>query len=261
MGNRDQNRVGPPAFGPGLYLFYKLTTGRVESFNGAQREALGAALGHGIAGIEHSAFQVGDHQELQPDRAAAEDEDFFALLDAGLLDGFDDGVDGLDEGGFLEADVVGKRNNAALSDPWHGFYVFAEAAAVGREACGEAGGFVLLALRKEAIFAVEAGAAGRVMEAHHAVAGLESCDTGANGDDGAGEFVAEDLRRFDVTLEDFLNVGAADAASGDFDQNFARADFGDGDFFNADDSLFAIDARAHRLGDDAECRGGGGCSL
>ncbi len=98
MGNRDQNRVGPPAFGPGLYLFYKLTTGRVESFNGAQCEAFGAALGHGIAGVEVGALQLSDHQELQADGAASEDEDVFALLDAGFLDGFDDGVDGLDEG-------------------------------------------------------------------------------------------------------------------------------------------------------------------
>ncbi len=259
VGNRDQNRVGPPTFGPGLYLFYKLTTGRVERFNGAEGEAFGAALGHGIAGVELGAFEVGDHQELQADRAAAEDEDVFALLDAGFLDGFDDGVDGLDEGGFFEADVVGERDDAALGDPRHGFDVFAEAATVGREAGGEAGGFVLLALREEAIFAVEAGAAGRVMEAHHAIAGFEFCDAGADGDDGAGEFVAEDLGRFDVALEDFLDVGAADAAGGDFDEDFARADFGDGDFFDADDSLFAIDAGAHRFGDGAESRGGGGC--
>jgi hypothetical protein len=40
--------------------------------------------------------------------------------------------------------------------------------------------------------------------------------------------MAEDLGRLDVTLEDFLNVGAADAAGGNFDEYFAGADFGDG---------------------------------
>ena len=83
-------------------------------------------------------------------------------------------------------------------------------------------------------------------------------DTGADGDDGAGEFVAEDLGRLDVALEDFFDVGAADAAGGDFDEDFARADFGDGDFFDEDDSLFAEDAGAHRFRDGGrECGGGG----
>ena len=68
----------------------------------------------------------------------------------------------------------------------------------------------------------------------------------------AGEFVAEDLRRLDVTLEDFFNVGAADPASGDFDEDFVDADFRDGDFFDTDDSLFAIDAGAHRFRNRAE---------
>ena len=82
--------------------------------------------------------------------------------------------------------------------------------------------------------------------------GFEFGDAAADGDDGAGQFVAENLRRFDVTLEDFLDVGAADAAGGDFDEHFAVADFGDGDFFDADDAFFAIDAGAHGLGDGAE---------
>ena len=128
--------------------------------------------------------------------------------------------------------LSGRGDDAALGDPGHGFDVFTEAAAVGSEAGGEAGGLVLLALGEEAIFAVEAGATRRVVEAHHAIAGLEFCDARADGDDGAGQFVAEDLGRLDVALEDFLDVGAADAAGGDFDENFAGADFGDGDFFD-----------------------------
>ena len=92
--------------------------------------------------------------------------------DAGFLHGFHDGVDGLDESGFFEGDVVGQGDDAAFGDPRHGFDVFAEAAAVGSEACGEAGGLVLLALRKEAAFAVETFAARDVVKTHDAVAGL-----------------------------------------------------------------------------------------
>ena len=90
------------------------------------------------------------------------------------------------------------------------------------------------------------------MEAHDAIAGLPFGDAGADGDDCAGEFVTENLRRLDVALEDFFDIRAANAAGRDFDQDFVVADFGDGDFFDADDSLFAKDTGAHGFGDGAE---------
>src|SRR6266852_2280752 len=187
-GMRDsyENGIGSPPFGSGLYCSYQLTIGWVEGLNGAKGEALGAALGDGIASEEVAGTQLADHQELQADGAAADDQDGLARGDAGFIDGFDDGVNGLDEGGFFEADIVGKRDHAALSDPGHGFYVLSEAAAVGSKAGGEAGGFVLLALGKEAFFAVEAFGAGRVVKAHDAVAGLPLGDAGACGHDSAG---------------------------------------------------------------------------
>jgi hypothetical protein len=91
-----------------------------------------------------------------------------------------------------------------------------------------------------------------VVEAHDTIAGLPFCYAGANGNDSAREFVTQDLWRLDVTLENFLDVGTADAASGDFDQDFVIADFGHGYFFDANDSFFAIDASAHGFGDGAE---------
>ena len=115
-----------------------------------------------------------------------------------------DGVDWLDEGGFFEADVIGKRDDAAIGDPGHGFDVFSEAAAVGSEACGEAGGLVLLTLGEEAALAVETVSAGDVMEAHDAVAEFPFGDAAADGDDGASKFVAEDLRRRDVARGRFF---------------------------------------------------------
>jgi hypothetical protein len=53
-------------------------------------------------------------------------------------------------------------------------------------------------------------------------------------------------------MENFLDVGAADAARGDFDEHFSLGDFGDGNFFDADETFFAEDAGAHGFGDRAE---------
>ncbi len=50
---------------------------------------------------------------------------------------------------------------------------------------------------------------------------------------------------------DFLEVGAADAAGVDFDQDFAGADFGDGDGFEADVVDAAIDGGQHGARDFA----------
>ena len=44
---------------------------------------------------------------------------------------------------------------------------------------------------------------------------------------------------------DFFEVGAADAAGVDFDQDFAGGDFGDGDGFEADVVDAAIDGGQH----------------
>ena len=161
-------------------------------------------------------------------------------------------VDWFDEGGLFKSDTVGQGDHAALGNPGHRFDVFSKAATVGRKASRETGGFVLLALGERAAFAVKAGATGNVMETHHAIAGLEFRHTRADGDDGAGKFVAEDLRRLDISLEDFLDVRAADAAGGDFDEKFAFTYFGHRDFFDANDFLFAVDTGAHGFGNGAE---------
>src|SRR5580700_455171 len=112
MSYRYQNGVGPPASGSGLYVFYKLTTGGVESLKCTERQALGTALYNRVAGVELGAFEVGDHEELEADGAAAKDQDVLAFRDAGLLHRFNNGVNRLDEGSFLEADVVRQRDDA-----------------------------------------------------------------------------------------------------------------------------------------------------
>src|SRR5262249_41148323 len=87
-----------------------------------------------------------------------------------------------------------------------------------------------------------------VVKAHHPVTRFKLRHAQARSGDRACELVAENLWRLDVTLENFLNVGATDAACGNFDEDFARANFRDRHFFDADYALFAIDTSAHGFG-------------
>ena len=70
----------------------------------------------------------------------------------------------------------------------------------------------------------------------------------SNLDDGAGGFVAEDARGRDGAVLDFFDVGGADAADGNLDEEFARADGGDGDGFEAEVVDAAINDGAHGFG-------------
>jgi hypothetical protein len=107
-------------------------------------------------------------------------------------------------------------------------------------------------LGEEAAFAIKAFAARNVMKTHHAVAGHPPRNATAGCDYCAGYLMAKNLRRGDVGVINLLDVGAANTAGGDFDEHFAVGDFGDGDFFDANDSLFAVDTSAHGLGDGSQ---------
>ncbi len=61
--------------------------------------------------------------------------------------------------------------------------------------------------------------------------------------------MAEDARRGDGAVLDFFDVGGADAADGDLDQQFIRADARDGDGFEAEIVDAAINDGAHGLWD------------
>src|SRR5260370_536554 len=134
----DQHAIRSPPLGLGLNCGYKLTICWVKGLYRAKGQALSAALGDGIAGVEVRGLQLANHEKLKADGAAADYENGFTWRETRLLTGFDDG-------------------------------------------------------------------------------------------------------------------GAADAAGGDFDQDFVVVDFGDGNFFDAHNSLFAVDAGAHGLGNGAKC--------
>jgi hypothetical protein len=57
-------------------------------------------------------------------------------------------------------------------------------------------------------------------------------------------------------MKNLLDIRATDPAGGNFDEHFAITDFGDRDFFDANDALFAENARPHGLGDGAGRAGG-----
>ena len=87
------------------------------------------------------------------------------------------------------------------------------------------------------------------MKTHHPVAEFPFGDAASDSYNRASQFVAKNLRRRHVRVINLLDVGPANPASRNFDEHFAVANFGDRDFFNADNSLFAVNTRAHGFGD------------
>jgi hypothetical protein len=62
---------------------------------------------------------------------------------------------------------------------------------------------------------------------------------------GSGGFVAENARGWDGAVLDFLDVGGANAASSDLDEEFVSPDHWDGDGFEAQFIGAAVDGGAH----------------
>ena len=83
------------------------------------------------------------------------------------------------------------------------------------------------------------------MKTDDAVAGLELANAAAGFDDGAGELVAENLRRMDEAVLNFLDVRAADAAGSHAEKNLTLADLRNRYGFDHDAALAAINAGAH----------------
>src|SRR5690348_436161 len=245
MRHGNKHRVGSPAVRTGANLFHKLTTCWVKRLYGTKSQAFLAALLNGVAGVEPGAFQLADHEQLQADRAATENKDCLVRVDARFLDRFNDGVNWLDESRFLKSHIIGEGHDAAFGHPGHRLDIFSEPASVGCEAGSKSSRLVLLALREEALFAIEAPAAGRMVKTHDAIARRPLRDATSHGNNRAGKFMAENLRRLDVALKDFLDVRAAYPAGGYFDEHFPRAHFGNRHFLDSDQALFAEDSRAH----------------
>ena len=112
----------------------------------------------------------------------------------------------------------------AGQDKGHHADIFGVAAARGFEARGDAGALVGGALGVGVMPAGMAVQARDMMVQGHAVAGFERVRARADRDDGAGGFMAEDARRGDGAVVDFLDVRGADAADGDAHEQLVAAD-------------------------------------
>jgi hypothetical protein len=90
------------------------------------------------------------------------------------------------------------------------------------------------------------------MVQRHAVADFEITNPrfpDTDFDNRAGGFVAEDARRRDGAVMDFIDVGRADAADGDLDEQLVRANARDGHGFEAQVVDAAINNGAHGFRD------------
>jgi hypothetical protein len=77
----------------------------------------------------------------------------------------------------------------------------------------------------------------------------QTAKAAANFNNCAGGFVAEDARGRDGAVLDFFDFGGANAADGDFHQEFICADGRDGHGFEAEVVNAAINDGAHGFGD------------
>ena len=97
------------------------------------------------------------------------------------------------------------------------------------------------------------------MKAHDAVADGKFRNAGADFGNNTGHFMTEDAGRGMRAHMNFLEIGAADAAGGDLDEQLPGADARDGDGLQAHVVDATVDDRAHRgrdLGIDAQSGSG-----
>jgi hypothetical protein len=87
-----------------------------------------------------------------------------------------------------------------------------------------------------------------VMVQSDAFADAEFCHATADLHDGAGGFVSENSWRGDCSVMNLFDVGRANAAHRDFDEQFAGLNFRDRNGFNAQVIATAIDDGLHLPG-------------
>jgi hypothetical protein len=96
--------------------------------------------------------------------------------------------------------------------------------------------------------AIKTFTARNVVEGYDAIAGPESGDSLADCGDYAGRLMSIDARRGEKVVFDFFEIGVADAAGLDTDENFAAADCGSGDLLDIYQALAAINGCVHGFG-------------
>ena len=212
---------------------------------------------HQIGGDDAGAGELKQAGEHEADRPLPGHEHDVATQQGQSADSFEDGVDGFEQGA-LGKGISGGNFHDAGQDEGQDADEFGIAAAGGLESGGDAGAFVSRALGEGVMPAEMAVQARHVMVQRNAIARLppQSRDARPQLHNGSGGFMSEDARRRHGAVLDFFDVGGADAAHGDLDEEFVGADAGDGDGFEAQVVHAAINDGAHGFGN-----GGHGGSL
>jgi len=199
---------------------------------GAHTEGAIELGGAAAEGDDASAIDFGEADEHEADGPLSDDDDTVAGADMGFLEALEDAGEGFDEGGVEIAEMGGDLVHVALYDAGGDADIFSVGAVIEEEVLAEV---------FEAAAAIEAVEAGGGVGGDDALADVEAFDVFADGDDVAGEFVAEEGRRDDhfgvITAAKDLDVGATGKGGADADKDIAFLDFGNGDLFHA--HLFA----------------------
>ena len=156
------------------------------------------------------------------------------------------GVYGLDKSCLLEWNVIRNLDNSAgRNDPVHHANVLGKAATSGGETSRCPHLLVGLALRESLLAAVEAGATGNVVEGHHSIPNCELRNSGPNRSDGARHLVPEDAWGRVRTGMNFLQVGPANPARINADQQLARTNLRNGNLLSANQIYVPVDGCLH----------------
>ncbi len=197
---------------------------RIKNFGGAE------ILRHFEAGVvdvgNEDAIGAGGAEGLkdeQTDHAGTDDECGFAVIDGSDFYGVKGDGGRFEHCGFGEWKIVGQ----AVDDARGNDDVFGEGAGAAVVAAGNAEDLAIVAEVDVATFAVGASAAEDGGVEGDALADFEGGDGGAECSDDAGGFVAHDERGDAAAgaAVEAVDVAAADAAGGDFDEDFVGGGF------------------------------------
>jgi hypothetical protein len=164
------------------------------------------------------------------------------------------GVERLDQRGAFKGNVIGDALDAGLYDPVHHSYVLSEPAPGRLEPGGDPDFLVYRTLRVYLTLAVEAASAGNVVKGYHPIAGFELGDAAADRSHHTRGFVSVYARRCQQVVFDLFQIGMADAAGLNTNEDFPRPDAGRRDLFQLDHAGAAIDRGMHGLRDRAPIR-------
>ena len=190
-----------------------------------------------------------EHRKHQADGPLAEDRNSLTRFRIHQRHRFVTGVDRLDEAGSRKRDVGAELLYAVADDPVHHADILGETTAGRLESRRYPDPLICGALRVELPLAVEAVAAGDMVEGYHPVAGREPRYPLAHADHDTGRLVAEDSRRRQQVVLHLLQVRVTDAAGLHTDQQLAGANFRNGQLLDAYRAVAPVYSGPHRGGD------------